>query len=192
MLRYAAVPRDMSAQQGQPTSRLTCFLSSFLLAISAAFSSLDIPTVLCCGGDVVFSGIAGLARPLFDGVGDRAENVDSLLEDGESALLGTLPFGWWIGIVAAGEIAPQSFDNDVLGCEPGFAHGSSSAKVTNMNMTTISLCESDIPPFGASTSPKPRPTTGATGAVSNAPRERFSGGAYKTRRRTHSSRPDRH
>ena len=56
----------------------TCFLSSFRLAISAAFSSFDIPAVLCAAGLDETS-----AFPLSDGVMERAMDAGRGLVRGE-------------------------------------------------------------------------------------------------------------
>jgi len=75
---------------------MRCFLSSFRRAISAAFSSFDIPAVLVCEGVGVLSCVAGLALPLSEGVGDlaRVDTVDNLLVGGgERAVLANLLLG---------------------------------------------------------------------------------------------------
>ena len=69
----------MHVRTAQKREERTCCLSSFRLAISAAFSSFDIPAVLCAAGAEVES-----AFPLSDGVMERAMDAGRGLAIGDA------------------------------------------------------------------------------------------------------------
>ena len=128
----------------------TCLLSSFLRAISAAFSSFDIPAIL--GPAEAGAGGLASALPLSDGVGDRA------IDDG-------------LGLASEDEEGTREPEVVRDGCGASVDCGLPHSFDRRDFVTAGGLHGSDDTDGMAGMLPKPKPLTwvAGAGAVSNAP-----------------------